>query len=121
MQELKLIVAGSRGFRDYELLKQYVELLALTTYKDFAVSIVSGMAKGADSMAADFAKENKIKLYKFPANWDGLGKQAGFIRNTQMGIYSDALIVFWDGVSNGTKHMIEFMEKQKKPVHIIYY
>ena len=77
--------------------------------------------RGADQLAVRFAVTHDIKLYKFPANWDGFGKRAGFIRNTQMGDFADALLVFWDGQSNGTKHMIDYMHKLKKPVHIHIY
>jgi hypothetical protein len=42
----------------------------------------------------------------FPADWDTFGKGAGFIRNTKMAEYSDALIAIWDGTSRGTAHMI---------------
>lgn len=38
-----------------------------------------------------------------------------------MGDYADACIAFWDGVSSGTKHMIEYMKKLQKPVKIILY
>ena len=44
---------------------------------------------------------------KFPADWGGLGKRAGYLRNEQMADYADALIAVWDGKSKGTKHMID--------------
>lgn len=120
-QEFKLIVAGSRGFADYELLTRVLIAMADVEFADRSVSIVSGMARGADQLAVRFAVTHDIKLYKFPANWDGLGKKAGFIRNTQMGEFSDGLLAFWDGQSNGTRHMVDYMHQLKKPVHIINY
>lgn len=119
--EFKLIVAGSRGFTDYELLTRVLFAMADLEFQDRALSIVSGMARGADQLAVRFAVTHDIKLYKFPANWDGLGKKAGFIRNTQMGDFSDGLLAFWDGQSNGTRHMIDYMNRLKKPVHLIKY
>jgi hypothetical protein len=42
----------------------------------------------------------------FHADWDGLGKRAGFIRNEEVVSYCDVLVAFWDGVSRGTAHAI---------------
>lgn len=121
MNEFKLIVAGSRGFTDYDLLTRVLYAMSDLEFQDKALSIVSGMAKGADQLAVRFAKEHGVALHKFPANWDGLGKKAGFIRNTQMGNFADGLVAFWDGKSRGTSHMIDYMGQLNKPVHIIYF
>lgn len=120
-QEFKLIVAGSRSFQDNDLLTRVLISLADVEYADKNISIVTGMAKGADMLAYNFAKQHAIQCYKFPANWAGMGKKAGFIRNTQMGKFADGLLAFWDGQSNGTRHMIEFMRKLEKPVIVINY
>ena len=121
MEEFKLIVAGSRGFTDYDLMLRV--LIAMTDYElaDKKLSIVSGMARGADQLGVRLATEYDLPLHKFPANWDGLGKRAGFIRNTQMGNFADGLLAFWDGQSNGTKHMVDYLHKLTKPVHLIKY
>jgi len=121
MNEFKLIVAGGRDFDDYFLLKGWVNRLANETYAERAVSIVSGMARGADALGTQFAKEHGVRLYEFPADWDQYGKRAGFMRNEQMGRFSDGLLAFWDIRSKGTAHMIEFMRKLNKPVHIVTY
>lgn len=119
--ELKLIVAGSRGFNDYELLCRELIRLANDDFADKAVSIVSGMARGADALAVRFAKENDVVLYEYPADWDSLGKGAGFARNTQMARDSDFLLAFWDGQSNGTAHMIKTMTNMGKSVRVVKY
>lgn len=119
--EFKLIVAGSRGFSNYALLSRVLFAMADNEFADYSLSIVSGMARGADALGHRFAKEHGVQVYKFPANWSGLGKRAGFIRNTQMGNFADGLLAFWDGQSNGTKHMVDYMHQLKKPVHIINY
>ena len=121
MKEFKLIVAGGRDFADYAKLE--LVLFALNSYAlaDKNISIVSGMAKGADQMAYHFAKENQIKCYAYPANWDKYGKSAGYVRNAEMAKESDGLLAFWDGVSKGTKNMIETMQKAGKWVHVVEY
>jgi len=114
---MKVIVAGSREFQDYLFLKEQLDQYR----KDNEITeIVSGMAKGPDKMALLYALDNKIPTAKFPADWDTYGKRAGPIRNEQMAKYADALVAFWDGVSKGTKNMIDNMTKLKKPVRIVW-
>lgn len=121
LKDYKVIVAGSRGFDDaFQLeteLNNYVEKLG----DQYAVSIVSGMAKGADRLAYQFAKENHVVCHEFPADWDQYGKVAGYRRNAEMARFADALIAFWDGESRGTKNMIDTMRNLNKPVEIILY
>ena len=120
-QEFKLIVAGGRDFDDYTMLHSELMRLASTEYHDKKVSIVSGMARGADSLAVRFAEVERICLYKFPADWGKYGKRAGFIRNEEMGQFADGLLAFWDSQSRGTKHMIDYMKRLGKPVHVQLY
>ena len=121
MNEFKLIVAGGRDFQDYNRLE--LVILALSSYAlaDKDISIVTGMAKGADRLAYQFAKQNKVVCYEYPADWEKHGKSAGYIRNIEMGKASDGLLAFWDGASRGTKHMIDTMTKMGKWVHVIQY
>ncbi len=120
-QEFRLIVAGGRDYSDYPRLKQEILKLANEQLAHRPVSIVSGMAKGADTLGVLFAREHNVPLYKFPANWDLYGKRAGFIRNEEMGQFADGLLAFWDGQSRGTKHMIDYMKRLGKPVHVRLY
>lgn len=119
--EFKLIVAGGREFNNYYRLCEELSGLANTTYKDKQVSIVSGMARGADALGVRFAKEFDVLLHEFPADWNTHGKRAGFMRNDDMSKFADGLLAFWDGQSRGTAHMIETMRKAGKPVHVVRY
>jgi len=80
--------------------------------------VVSGGAKGADYLGEEYAKRNKIDLTIFPAKWDDFGRSAGYIRNSEMADYADALIALWDGVSKGTKHMIDLAKSKSLKVYI---
>jgi len=111
----KLIIAGSRTFNDYDLLKTNLSNLNSIT------EIVSGTAKGADLLGERFAVENNIPIKKFPANWSKFGKSAGFLRNKEMAEYADTLIVFWDGKSKGTKHMIDLGHTNKLHVTVVLF
>ena len=103
-------VIGSRTFNDYTLCKKTLDKVfkkLLDKYEE--VVIVSGGAKGADSLAKKYSKENKVKIIEFLPDWDKHGKAAGFIRNNDIVEKSDLLIAFWDGQSSGTLHSIKQM------------
>ena len=116
--ETKIIVAGSRGFNDYQLLSKVLFEIG-DKYEN--ASLVSGCAKGADALAIQFANEHNIQIYKYPADWDTHGKAAGYIRNTEMANASHVLVAFWDGQSRGTKHMIETMQNRNKDAYVYQY
>ena len=60
-----------------------------------------------------------IPIRYFPADWQTLGKSAGYQRNTQMAQYADALVAFWDGRSKGTKHMIDTAQRFKLDIRVV--
>lgn len=121
MENFKVIIAGSRGFSNYKLLKEKCNEYLREKRKEYDIIIISGGARGADFYGEKYAQEEGFSLEVFPANWNKFGKSAGFIRNEQMAEVADALIAFWDGKSNGTKHMIEIMEDKKLLVRVIKY
>lgn len=83
------------------------------------IEIVSGTCKGADKLGEKYSSEYNLKLKYFPANWDKLGRGAGFIRNKQMAEYSTHLVAFWDYTSKGTKHMIDLAKKYQLNIRIV--
>lgn len=115
---MKVIIAGSRNFNDYQLLKDKCDYLLSKTK---CIEIVSGTAKGADLLGERYARENKYKLHKFPADWNLHGKKAGVIRNKEMAMFADALIAFWDGKSRGAKNMIEEAKSRGLKVKVFYF
>ncbi len=103
---MRAIIAGSRDFSDYSYFKAYLAMLPpWVEIKE----VVSGGARGPDTLAIRWAKEKNKACKIFNADWDRLGKKAGPIRNAEMSVYADALIAFWDGQSSGTNHMIKLM------------
>lgn len=56
---------------------------------------------------------------QYPADWDTYGKSAGYRRNEDMAKIADACIVFWDGESRGSKHMIDIAEREGLPLRIV--
>lgn len=112
----KVIVAGSRNMTDKKTVYGYLDRLR-KKIGDFEV--VSGMAKGADSIGVEWAVERGLAVAKFPARWSTEGKSAGFLRNERMADHADLLVAFWDGYSVGTKHMIETASKKKLPKTVV--
>lgn len=103
----KLIIAGSRTFNDYDVLKKEVdEFLSEISAVEMPIEIVSGGATGADSLGERYAKERHLPIRVFKADWDKDGKAAGPIRNKEMAKYSHGLVAFWDQKSSGTANMI---------------
>ncbi len=114
----KVIVAGSRDFSNYDLLKKELDKICKSGYD---VEIVSGTARGADTLGEQYAEENKLPLKMFLPDWDKHGKSAGYMRNREMAEYADACIVFWDGSSKGSRHMIDIAKELKLPTKVVLY
>lgn len=127
MKELRIIIAGSRDFNDYKLLKTSIrDILKNISLDDInKIKIISGTARGADQLGERFAKQFKLEVVKFPADWNRFGKRAGYIRNEEMAKYSvkddnyGMLVAFWDGKSRGTKHMIDLAKKHGVESHVV--
>lgn len=115
---MKVIIAGSRDFNDYELLKESF-LKEFPSYDN--IEIVSGGARGADKFGEKLSADLGIALKRFPADWNRHGRSAGYIRNQEMANYADHLMAFWDGVSKGTSHMIDLSLKSGLGVTLIKY
>ena len=118
----RVIVAGSRGIADRALVFQKVETLTRRLWLSTRFEIVSGLAKGPDTLAIEWAEWAGFagSVVRFPAQWDRYGqKAAGPIRNAQMAWYATHLIAFWDGVSPGTKNMIETAKKDGLNVRVV--
>ena len=115
---MKIAIIGGRDFNDYvELLRQMQN-----RYRQKDIThIVSGGAKGADSLAEEFAKQFNYEMIIFPAKWDRYGRGAGFIRNKLIIDEANEVVAFWDGASKGTLSSIKLAEKAGKTLHIIRY
>ena len=111
---MRTIIAGSRNITDIRLLEMVVE------ESGFEITeVVCGGARGVDDLGRKWAGNgNRIPVKMFPAKWDEFGKSAGYRRNVEMADYSEALIALWDGVSRGTKHMIDIATKKGLKIYV---
>jgi len=115
---MRVIVAGGREFKDFRLL--FSALNALANEVEIT-EIVSGTQEGADRLGECWAKLSNIKVEPFEPDWATYGTPAGPIRNKKMAEYGDILVLFWDGVSTGSKSMFNEMTKLHKPVKLFQY
>ena len=117
----KIIIDGGRDFMDYNLLKEKTDKILQEKKVTHKIVIISGCARGADTLGLRYASENTFDVEEYPADWDKYGKKAGYVRNVEMAENADALIAFWDGKSKGTKHMIDIATERNLPIRVIRY
>lgn len=95
---MKVAVVGSRNLIVKSLDKYLPENVT---------EIVSGGAKGIDACAKEYAVRHNIKLTEFLPDYKRYGKGAPLKRNLQIIEYADCVLAFWDGISRGTKYVID--------------
>lgn len=130
---MRVIIAGCRDFPQFDMFgvqdvfdKRFYDVVceAVKESNFHITTVVSGRARGVDNHGEFWAKNNHKKIDPHPAIWVVNGKKdmyAGKKRNEIMAQNADALIAIWDGVSGGTKHMIERAEAHKLKVYIKWY
>lgn len=103
---MKILIAGGRSFSDKQFLFLYMD-----QWEDEATVVISGCAKGADSLGEAWAKSRGIPVERFPAQWSRYGRKAGPLRNIEMLEKGkpDLVVVFKGGT--GSKHMATIAKK----------
>lgn len=118
MITVKLLISGCRHYRRYfefarELDKQ------LSGFKPENILIIEGGARGTDYLAYLYAKRRKIKYVTVEADWDTLGKSAGYVRNVEMMEMATHAIAFWDMKSRGTAHVVRNANQYNVALRVI--
>jgi hypothetical protein len=100
----RLLITGSRTWVDIDSIREQFKLVYAKYGKN--VTIVSGGCKnGADFLCEQLAKQAGWVVETHPANWNELGKSAGFKRNQQMvDLGADACLAFIADNSKGATH-----------------
>ncbi len=107
---MRTLIAGSRNIDTFDL-SPYVP-------KDTTL-IISGGAKGIDTLAEKYADEHKISKLILLPQYNLYGKTAPLKRNEIMVNIADTVIVVWDGQSRGTKYTLQYATKKNKNVVLI--
>ena len=130
---VNIAIVGSREFNDYDDLKeQLCEFIFDIKYEggndgDWTpvyynrydnVKVISGGARGADTLAEKFADEFNFEKIIFKPDWDLYGRRAGFVRNVKIVDACDVLFAFQINKSKGTQHSIDLAREKNKEVYV---
>ena len=116
---MRLAIVGTRRFTDYELFLEKLEANYPLAFDQRYTEIVSGGAKGTDTLAVQFAKSRGLKMKVYKPDYSKYGRGAPLVRNGQIVEYADVGVAFIDKESRGTKDTIEKFKKAKKKVVVI--
>lgn len=130
---MKIAIVGSRQFDNYPLLKQQMQ-----PYEQGVTLVISGGAKGADELAAQWSEEvigqpplvilprwkdieHPDAILKTDKNGESYDAAAGLRRNKEIANRADFIVAFWDGKSKGTKQIIAYAQQINTEIKIIKY
>lgn len=119
---MRIGIVGSRHFNDYE---KFVGILSAFGFDNDNNIIISGGAKGADTLAKYFAEDCNLQYVEYKPKVNDNSKKWEFVkaahaRNELIVTNSDVIIAFWDGDSRGTEDTIKKAREYKKPTFIFY-
>ena len=85
---------------------------------DGVTSIISGGARGIDSLAERYAEQRGLCMQIIKPDYTMHGKRAPLLRNCLIIDESDVVVAIWDGKSRGTRQAIRYVKKMNKPLHL---
>jgi hypothetical protein len=95
-----LAVIGSRNFTDYHFMREKIQ--ALLDRLSGMERIISGGAKGADSLSERIAMDFGLDHKHITAEWSKYGRAAGPLRSQKINLEADVAAAFPIGKSKGT-------------------
>lgn len=122
---MRVAIVGSRSIDDAEYVWREISVvLAQRTHPDQPVTIISGGAKGVDTLAKEYAEQNGLdfvlfKPYHLVDNKADFQPRYFFSRNRQIVDNADLVMCLWDGESNGTEHVISYATRKGKALEVI--
>jgi predicted Rossmann-fold nucleotide-binding protein len=126
---MRVAIIGGRDFgltlKEQEWMWKKLDILR-DQYQETATPwsvVVSGGAKGADTVGKAWAKSRSLsfvlfKPYHLIDTTVSYHPRYFFIRNKQIVDNSDLIVAFWNGESAGTRHAIRYAKSSQKPVVI---
>ena len=105
-----MAIIGSRNISDVDLSK-YID--------QNVTEIVSGGARGVDSIAKKYAIDNNIKYTELLPEYSKYARGAPIVRNRGIVDYADYVLAFWDGKSKGTEFVINYCKKTSKECYVV--
>ena len=118
--EARVLVCGSRDFSDRSLVDAKLDEVR-ERLGGIPMRVISGAARGADTLAADWARRHGVPCDEYPAEWDRYGKSAGYRRNERMLAEGQPhlVVAFPQGASRGTRMMMDIAARAKVAVEEI--
>jgi predicted Rossmann fold nucleotide-binding protein DprA/Smf involved in DNA uptake len=111
---MKVAIIGSRNYAKLHLVQKMVEVLPP------GCILISGGARGVDTIAEKAARSRGLTVQVFPAEWRKYGRGAGIRRNRDIIAHADVVLAFWNGISPGTEHSIQLAKSLGKPVQVFH-
>ena len=137
MKPYRVIVAGSRGYTDYQFVKTKLDVLLSSKVEEgYTIIIVSGKEPtGADALGEKYAKERGYFVDEYPAQWNDIQgkpynelgkrkdgslywKKAGPARNEEMAAIANACVIFRVNMSYGSTDMYNRAQAHKLAVRV---
>lgn len=119
---MRIAIVGSRSITDVKRVKSIIDLaVPLLTYEKAPVTVLSGGAKGVDTIAQEWASDRSLDFILFKP-YHLVDKRVSyeakyfFVRNKQMVDNCDAVLVIWDETSKGCFDAAKYANKCNKPV-----
>ena len=108
---MKVAVIGSRSITEADL-EPYIP--------EDTEMIISGGAKGVDTLARMYAEKKRIPYLEIRPDYNRYGRKAApLIRNREIVNKADLVIALWDGVSGGTAYTVQYAESIEKRLLLI--
>lgn len=114
---MKLLITGSRKLTNYETVKRAIQ--ELETREGLKITmLLHGGAKGADTLAENWAAEKGIKTQVIKPNYEEHGKAAPLIRNKELVKLADITLALYatETRTGGTGHTASETIKVGKPL-----
>lgn len=115
---MRVLITGSRDWTDAEVIAAAL-WAAATDLPAYTVTLISGACPtGADRIAEDYARDVLgWTVERHPADWEHLGKRAGFVRNDEMvRAGADVCLAFIKNDSRGATMTVDLAEAAGIPV-----
>lgn len=116
-----LMVTGSRSWTDETTINTVLARLWHAAGRPEHATLIHGGCRGADLIAASIVDGRAgWEIREYPADWDGLGKRAGMVRNIQMlDSGPDHVVGFMHRGSTGAFHSLEQAQRRSIPHTIV--
>jgi len=112
-------IVGSRRRNSKEDFEQCLEVF-LSIYEVGDEIVSGGCPSGGDNFAEIIAKKHQVPIKIYPAQWNKLGKRAGYARNGDIARDADVLIsVVSADRKGGTEDTIKKAEKMGKQIILV--